>query len=81
MAGRCTRRPVPSVLLSGLILLVATHLPGALHGPGFLGSHTSLTAVGAVQPVADVEAAVGPEHGHSHEAVASSSARSPDSPC
>jgi hypothetical protein len=81
MAGRCTRRPVPSVLLIGLILLVATHLPGALHGPGFLGPHTSLTAVGAVQPVADVEAAVGPEHGHSHEAVASSSARSPDSPC
>ncbi|MFC4467327.1 hypothetical protein ACFPH6_22830 [Streptomyces xiangluensis] len=68
MAGSRTQRPAPSVLLIGLILLVASHLLGALHGPGFLGPHQPLTAVGAVQSVSAVEAeAVGSGHGHGHE--------------
>lgn len=65
--SRTTRRTAPSVLLIGLILLVAPHLLGALHGPGFVGSHQPLTAVGAAQPVAVAKAAAtGSDHGHGH---------------
>lgn len=68
MAGSRAQRPVPSVLLIGLILLVASHLVGAVHGPGFLGPHKPLTAVGVVQSVAAVEAeAVESGHGHGHD--------------
>ncbi|MGP4086082.1 hypothetical protein [Streptomyces sp. KR55] len=68
MAGSRAQRPVPSVLLIGLILLVASHLVGALHGPGFLGPHKSLSPVGVVQPVAPVKAeAVEAGHGHDHD--------------
>lgn len=70
MAGSRAQRPVPSVLLIGLILLVASHLVGALHGPGFLGPHKPLTAVGVVQSVAAVETETvesGHGHGHGHD--------------
>ncbi|MFI6008671.1 hypothetical protein ACIBAG_07545 [Streptomyces sp. NPDC051243] len=67
MVGSRVQRPVPSVLLIGLILLVASHLVGALHGPGFLGSHQPFSAVGVVQSAAPVEAeAIGSGHGHDH---------------
>ncbi len=69
MAGsRPQPRPAPSVLLIGLILLVASHLVGALHGPGFLGPHKPLTTANVVLSTAPAEPlAFGPEHGHDHD--------------
>src|SRR5213080_2061106 len=71
MVGSRTQRPVPSVLLFGLMLLVASHLVGALHGPGFLGPHTPLfTSASATLPSAAAEpVALGSGHGdgHSHD--------------
>ncbi len=66
MAGSRAQRPAPSVLLIGLILLVAPHLLGVVHGPGFLGPHQPLTAVGVAQSVVPLEA-VGSDHDHGHD--------------
>ena len=72
VGSRLRGRPAPSVLLIGFILLVACHLLGALHGPGFLGPHTPLMPLRAVQPAAAAEAveaakAIGSDHDHRHE--------------
>jgi hypothetical protein len=62
-------RPVLSVLLLGLVLLVAAHLLGALHGPGF-ARHTPV-AGSAVSHAALVDAphavaTPGPAHHHDY---------------
>ncbi|MDF2264979.1 hypothetical protein P2Q00_05910 [Streptomyces coacervatus] len=72
VGGRVQRRSVPSALLIGLILLVAPHLLGALHGPGFLGPQQPLINASAAQSVATAEeAASGSDHDHGdgHESV------------
>ena len=69
VGSRVQRRPMPSVLLIALIMLVASHLVGALHGPGFLGPHEPVTlSAGTAPSTAAVEPlAFGPEHGHGHD--------------
>lgn len=74
VGSRVRGRPAPSVLLIGFILLVASHLLGALHGPGFLGPHAPLMPLRAVQPTTAAEAvevagaeATGSDHEHHHE--------------
>jgi hypothetical protein len=66
--GRADARPLLSTLLIGLVLLVAAHLLGALHGPGFTASHASLPGVACSHPASvgssHVEAAPGPGHEH-----------------
>lgn len=66
VGSRVRGRPAPSVLLIGFILLVASHLLGALHGPGFLGPHTPLMPLRAAQPIAVAEA-IGSAHEQHHE--------------
>ena len=69
VGSRAQRRPMLSVLLIGLILLVASHLVGALHGPGFLGPHEPVTLTASTTPstTAVEPLAFGPEHGHGHD--------------
>ncbi|MFD4509285.1 hypothetical protein [Streptomyces sp. NPDC058457] len=67
MVGRRARRgSLPSVLLLGLILLVAAHLVGALHGPGFLGPHQPITTTHVPVSTAKEQVASGTDHGHHH---------------
>ncbi|MEW1773343.1 hypothetical protein [Streptomyces sp. NPDC086777] len=67
MAGRrAQHRPLPTVLLLGLILLVASHLVGALHGPAFLGPHRPITTMHVRVPTAEEQTASGSDHGHRH---------------
>jgi hypothetical protein len=68
VGNRVQRRPASSLLLIGLILLVASHLLGALHGPGFVGPHQPLTVGGVTQSAAVAETAVTEsDHGHGHD--------------
>ncbi|MFF7647528.1 hypothetical protein [Streptomyces canus] len=67
VGSRALRRPAPSVLLIGLILLVASHLLGALHGPGFLGPHQPFAMASAPVSRATEQMASGPDHGHGHD--------------
>jgi hypothetical protein len=67
MVGRrAQHRPLPTVLLLGLILLVASHLVGALHGPGFLDPHQSITTTHVLVPSAKEQMASDSDHGHRH---------------
>lgn len=63
---RARRRPLPTVLLLGLMLLVAAHLVGALHGPGFLGLHHPITGTHVQVPTAKEQVASGTDHDHDH---------------
>ena len=61
------RRPAPSALFIGLIVLVASHLVGALHGPGFVGPHKVVTASSAPSTVIAEPVAHRSRHGHGHD--------------
>ncbi|MFF4113620.1 hypothetical protein [Streptomyces sp. NPDC001714] len=67
MVGRrAQHRPLPTVLLLGLILLVASHLVGALHGPAFLGPHQPITTTHVMVSTAKEQTASDPDHGRRH---------------
>lgn len=68
VGSRAQSRRAPSVLLIGLILLVASHLVGALHGPGFHGPHKPLFPIAgvALQAPAMEPVAIESDHGHGH---------------
>ncbi|WP_369224140.1 hypothetical protein AB5J52_25705 [Streptomyces sp. R39] len=61
---RAQRRPLPTALLLGLMLLVAAHLVGALHGPGFLDPHHSVAGTHVRVPTAKVQVASATDHDH-----------------
>lgn len=63
VGSRIQRRTAPSLLLIGLILLVGSHLLGALHGPGFIGPHQPLFTTAMAAPAATEPTALGADHG------------------
>ncbi|MFR0359793.1 hypothetical protein [Streptomyces sp. MCC20] len=67
VGSRVLRRPAPSVLLIGLIVLVASHLVGALHGPGFVGPHKPVAVIAASSTAVAEPEIPGSRHGHSHD--------------
>ncbi|MFF1321003.1 MULTISPECIES: hypothetical protein [Streptomyces] len=72
VGSRIQRRTAPSLLLIGLILLVGSHLLGALHGPGFIGPHQPLFTTASAVSAAAEPAALGADHddhGHGHDVV------------
>jgi hypothetical protein len=64
-AGRSGRVGLPL----GLVVLIAAHLAGAVHGSSFAGPHLSVTAVACSQGGAEAESGtLAPSPGHEHKA-------------
>ncbi|GAA1707942.1 hypothetical protein [Streptomyces yatensis] len=60
--------PGRAALLMGLVVLIAVHLAGAVHGAAFEGSHVGLDAVESSHATAPAAPAHGHEQEHEHEA-------------
>lgn len=69
MSSGAVRRPVRAALLFALLLLVACHLVGALHGPGFATASAHAAVDGCSHAAAVHSADRAPGHGGGHTDV------------
>ncbi|MFE7709392.1 hypothetical protein ACFU6I_27190 [Streptomyces sp. NPDC057486] len=69
MSSGAVRCPVRAALLFALLLLVACHLVGALHGPGFATLPVHAAVDGCSHAAAEHSADRAPDHGGGHTEV------------
>jgi hypothetical protein len=69
MSSGAVRRPVRAALLFALLLLVACHLVGALHGPGFATLSVHAAVDGCSHASAEHSVDRAPDHGGGHADV------------